>query len=432
MQLIHLTPRGRVMSGPRIAALLTCGVLLIAGCRTEPRAEGPAPDDERDPAATQPHANARQRHAKRAAAAAATTQPASATTTTTVTVIVSSASTTTPPINTATTQPSATAATQPTTRPTTQPVTSTQNAQTQPQGLTQSPRRVTADEGKSGPSRSGPATDAAGAAKSVKANVPDASSAQSPRAAASVRVGEVGSDRAGKASQSSVAATLDGGTSTSSVTTRPRAIALTGPPVSSDTSGAKQTTKPTAVRIGLDSIVAAPATATALPLMELRGDVQSQSLPRLQPQDRLEALASLRASPSERVALWHAGQTQGIVLSREQAIERLQNAGDQRVVVAAICSKDPSQWDQLVKRATAEQVRAAWLTENPEQTQDSRARQAARAAQEEADRKTRQQMSDTFFRALLGPTDSASTAAKTSEPRPAQSGATTQPAQPVR
>lgn len=419
------------MSGPRIAALLIGGVLLIAGCRTEPRAEVPAPDDESDPAATQPQANARQRHAKRAAAAAATSQPASATTVTTMTLIVSSASTT-QPASTATTQTSATAATQPTTRPTTQPVTSTRNAQTQPQGLTQSARQVTTDDGKSGPSASGPVTDAAGAAKSVKANVPDASSAQSPRAAASVRVGEVGSDRAGKASQSSVAATLDGGTSASSPTARPRAVAVAVPSIGSDTSAAKQTAQPTAVRIGLDSIVAAPATTTVLPLVELSGDVQSQSLRRLQPQDRLEALASLRASSSERVALWHAGQTQGIVLSREQAIERLQNAGDQRVVVAAISSKDPSQWDQLVKRATAEQVRAAWLTENPEQTQDSRARQAARAAQEEADRKTRQQMSDTFFRALLGPTDSESTAAKTSEPRPAQSGATTQPAQPVR
>jgi hypothetical protein len=215
------------------------------------------------------------------------------------------------------------------------------------------------------------------------------------------------------------------GSSPAAVPARSGQISIAGPAISSTPSAANHTTKPAAVSIGLNSIVTAPSVAAVQPLVQLGGDGADQALPKLQAQDRLDALASLRASSAQRVALWQAGQPGGIVLSRDEAIARLQNQGGDRVVVAALQGKDAAECEQLVRRASAERVRAEWFTQS--QTEESQARQAARAAQDEADRKTRREMSDTFYRALLGPSDGASTAAKSSEPGATRSGPATQP-----
>ena len=97
------------------------------------------------------------------------------------------------------------------------------------------------------------------------------------------------------------------------------------------------------------------------------------------------------------VALWVPGHAEPIVLARDVAAARINAADDHRLLLIPLPGNKPAQWQPTLQQTTAALRATQWLT-----TGETTPRSDRTAAERDADRAARDNLSRAFYHALLG------------------------------
>lgn len=168
---------------------------------------------------------------------------------------------------------------------------------------------------------------------------------------------------------------------------------------SSDPSAAPATPS----RLAWDTLLASPVSSSSSPSIAAVSADTKGDLPRVAPQARAEAIAALKASNADRVAVWSASSPKGVSLPRQEAIDRLEASGDEKVIAVALIGNDSASWQGVIDRINAERIRAEWFTrEAMVKGDDIDARREKLATEREAERQGQRNLGDAFYRTILG------------------------------